>query len=160
MEKTIKINIPDGYDDVKFNEKTNEIEFIKKDDKPRSWDEYCKQVRNNPCYAAHTNCLDGIVEKYDNRIISYVNTFNTEEEAKAFIALGKLIQLRDAWIGDWRPYWDNSFKNKYTIYFKKNKIVASWNTEISHFLSFPTEKMRDDFLETFRDLIEEAKTLI
>ena len=50
MEKTIKINIPDGYDDVKFNEKTNEIEFIKKDDKPRSWDEYCKQVRNNPCY--------------------------------------------------------------------------------------------------------------
>ena len=35
MEKTIKINIPDGYD-VKFNETTNEIEFVKKDNKTKN----------------------------------------------------------------------------------------------------------------------------
>ena len=29
MEKTITIQIPEGYNDVKFNKETNEIKFIK-----------------------------------------------------------------------------------------------------------------------------------
>ena len=159
--KNLTISIPDGYDDVKFNEQTNEIEFVKKDDKPRSWEEYCDKVVDTDCFRASFATIPEFVPVGNRMHQPLFNEFNTEEEAKAFLALGKLIQLRDAWIGDWRPDWDkSSTKVKYVIYFADNKICATWLHTINHILSFPTKEMRDDFLETFRDLIEEAKPLL
>ena len=163
MEKTIKINIPDGYDDVKFNETTNEIEFIKKGNKPkkpRSWEEYCENVKYTPCYIANFGHSSGWAEKSDRLHCPSVHEFNTKEEAKAVIALCKLIQLRDAWWAEWRPDWNNSSKIKHVICSTENKICRTWNCTESRILAFPTEKMRDDFLKTFRDLIEEAKSLL
>ena len=157
--KNITINIPDGYDDVRFNKKTNEIEFIKKDSKPRNWEEYCKQVCNTPAFKAvyWSDCVMGC-----NRIdCPQFNEFNTEEEAKAFLALGKLIQLRDAWWGDWKPNWNDLDTKKYCISIDKEyQIYKVCYNACQKILAFPTAEMRDDFLEAFKDLIEEAKILL
>lgn len=41
-----------------------------------------------------------------------------------------------------------------------NVIIPIVSTASSRVLAFPTAEMRDEFLETFHDLIEEAKPLL
>ena len=132
----------------------------KKESKPRSWEEYRKQVCNTSCFSI------GIVEK-EGRVIEtnregcpQVNEVNTKEEAKAIVALCKLIQLRDAWWGDWKPDWMDSNIKKYGIFVEKGELL--YNNYFAHqnLFVFPTPEMRNEFLETFRDLLEEAKILI
>ena len=158
--KNITINIPEGYDDVRFNEKTHDIEFIKEDNKPRSWREYCLKMRDTECFRAAFVHDEGSVYKRNRLHYPQFNEFNTEEEAKAFIALGELIQLRDAWWGDWRPDWNDADVKKYGICNGYNNISTDQWYNYNRILVFPTAEMRNDFLKTFRDLIEEAKSLL
>lgn len=96
------------------------------------------------------------------------DVFYSEDEAKAFCALGKLIQLRDAWVGDWKPDWEVEWKQsqlssevrKYTIICYSNELSICYTIWRSNVLAFPTEEMATDFLETFRNLIEEAKMFL
>lgn len=155
MEKTIKIQVPEGYDDVKFNKETNQIEFIKKDNRPKSWEEYCKQVKHTDCYIS----IHGMVTCSNRLSVPRYNEFDTREEAEAFIALGKLIQLRKSWIGDWKPDWKDD-TCKYVIEGYSGKISTNFHTHAHMLLSFPTKDLRDEFLNIFRDLIEEAKILL
>jgi hypothetical protein len=151
---TITIDVPEGCG-VKFNKGTNQIEFIKKDSRPKSWEEYCKQIKNTACYIAVRNA----VMPYIRVAIPQYNEFSTEEEAKAFTALGKLIQLHKAWIGDWKPNWqEDSFK--FVIEGHASAIAISTNMYVHRLLAFPTEELRDEFLDTFKDLLEEAKPFI
>lgn len=160
MKKVIEIQIPEGYDDVVFDKETNGIKFIKKDAKPRSWEKHLKQVCNTPCYAIDILSKDGRIIVRNRELCPQVNEFNTEEEAKAVVALCKLIQLRDAWWGNWKPDWENIREQKYCVCVECGKIIiGGWGT-YNKVLAFPTQEMRDTFLETFRDLIEEAKPLL
>ena len=83
----------------------------------------------------------------------------TLHEAKALASFSKLLKLRRDWIGEWEPDWTSSnykyvlYRVGYTI-----RICGSINTASS--LAFPSNEMAKEFLETFRDLIEEAKILI
>lgn len=85
--------------------------------------------------------------------------FNSSVEAKAFCAFGKLIQLRDAWCGDWKPDWSND-EVKYHVWIMVDEICIDKAIHIQHVLAFPTKEMAIDFLNTFRDLIEEAKMFL
>lgn len=155
--KTIEI---DGKSYLIDIEKATEQGLLKeKDNKPRSWEEYVKMaetVQIVPCdvYANYFN------KKDKGRRITY-DVFNSEEEARAFCALGKLIQLRDVWWGEceWKPDW-NEVYNKYTIVNASGCIDYNTVTFNSRVLAFPTKEMATDFLETFRDLIEEAKMFL
>ena len=158
--KNIKINIPEGYDDVRFNEKTKEIEFVKKDSKPRSWKEYCDKVVDTDCFRAWFAVGQEDVSVGNRLNCPQANEFNTEKEAKAFLALGKLIQLRDAWCGDWRPDWNDGNVPKYGICNGYNSIGTDQWYSYNRILVFPTAEMRNDFLRTFIDLIEDAKILL
>ena len=131
----------------------------KQDAKPRSWEEYCEQVQNTPCYAIGITSVAGYVIERNREDVPFVNDVNTEEEAKAVIALCKLIQLRDAWWEDWKPNWDDTNK-KFTIFCDRDILVWGTNYSYQRVLAFPTQEMRDEFLGTFRDLIEEAKSLL
>lgn len=133
----------------------------KKDRKPRSWEEYRQQVCNTPCYAIDILSKDGRIIVRNRELCPQVNEVNTEEEAKAVVALCKLIQLRDAWWGDWRPDWNNDSNiPKYGICNGYNNINTDQWYNYNRILVFPTAEMRDEFLETFRYLIEEAKPLL
>ena len=148
--ETIEINGKVYQLDV---EKAKELELLKeKDSKPRSWEEYetaWVMPDDDVNYASYYNSYDSLA--YD--------IFNSEEKARAFCALGKLIQLRDAWVGDWKPDW-NEIYTKYTIINDRGHITSNTATYNTRVLAFPTKEMTTDFLEIFRDLIEEAKMFL
>ena len=124
-------------------------------DRPTSWEEY-----NDTCkisYYIHASIYDTCEFGRRRR---YYDTFNSEDESKAFCALGRLIQLRDAWWGDWRPDWEAGNSRMYCIYVYKNTVCVSTTLTFNYILVFPTEEMCKDFLYNFRDLIEQAKMFL
>ena len=84
----------------------------------------------------------------------------TQHESKALSAFLKLLKLRRDWIGKWEPDWTDCTTYKFVISHVNNGIVVSDRNIAAKSLSFPTKQMAEEFLKTFRDLIEEAKILI
>ena len=147
--ETIEINGKSYLIDI---EKATEQGLLKeKDSKPRSWEEYDSTLKHLYVTSEYDKVGVGGT-RFDN--------FATETEAKAFCALGKLIQLRDAWIEDWKPDWNDSNKHKWCIINDIDNLVIGLYGNTSRSLSFPTKKMAEDFLETFRNLIEQAKIFL
>ena len=125
-----------------------------KDNRVRSWEEFREKHRNRFGYfqsngitmKAHAPTSDG------DQL--------TQHESKAISAFSKLLKLRRDWVGKWEPDWtSNEIKYVLEASHNKNINVASY-LFVSRPFSFPTLKMSQEFLETFRDLIEEAKILI
>ena len=151
-EKKLKINIPEGYESDKEKSTFEEIVFKKIEDPlaklPKTWEEYCKQTEGYVSY--FFSSPKSIIKSWFEG--SY-NEFITEERVKQFVALGKLLQLRDYWVGDWKRNSDNI----YVIY--KNVIMAAMHN--SDFpLTFPTREMAKEFKNCFKDLIKEAYPLV
>ena len=122
--------------------------------RPTSWEEYSDICDMSGCTNAST------LDKYiHGRLRRFYDSFNSEDEAKAFCALGRLIQLRDAWWGDWRPDWESG-KCMYSIDVHKNTVCLSNAFTFNSILVFPTEEMCRDFLDKFSDLIEQAKMFL
>lgn len=84
----------------------------------------------------------------------------SEQQYKAHAVLLKLHILRDCYRQGWEPNWNDGASAKYTIIRQKNipTVVSLWN--IPSFLSFQTGEIAEQFLQNFRDLIEEAGDLI
>ena len=82
-------------------------------------------------------------------------------QEKAMVALGKLLLCRDAWFKSlvWTPNWEKP-DEKHCIVYAGNLIEKQVKIYESCILAFPTYELRNQFLETFRDLIEEAKELL
>ena len=94
---------------------------------------------------------DRFVNKDRNLLPEYVT-------AEAVLALCQLIQLRNAYNGDWVPDWTDE-ERKYTIDLYECEI---WSGEVSstpHILAFRSRELRDEFLRNFRPLIEKLKPL-
>lgn len=145
--KTIEI---DGQLYLINIEKAKEQGLLKEPDiRPRSWNDYV--LKRSLRMGIRVDHNDGEFCRYD--------TFLSKEETKAFCALGKLIQLRDAWWGEWKPDWSND-ENKYHVWIMVDEICIDKAIHIQHVLAFPTEEIAIDFLNTFRDLIEEAKMFL
>ena len=152
--KKLKINIPEGYEIDKEKSTFEEIVFKKVADPlaklPKTWEEYCKQTRNSPSYYWNNCCKTSIVTSV---FAGFYNEFSTEERVKQYVALGRLLQLRDYWVGDWKRNSDNI----YVIF--KNVIIATMNNN-DFPLTFPTKEMAEKFKECFGDLIEKAYPLV
>ena len=152
-EKKLKINIPEGYEIDKEKSTFEEIVFKKVEDPlaelPKTWEEYCKRTKG--CTSYYGDPIDD--NTYEIKFSKFYNEFSTKERAKQYIALGKLLQLRDYWVGDWKRNSDNI----YVIY--KNVIMAAMHN--SDFpLTFPTREMAKEFKNCFEDLIKEAYHLV
>ena len=163
--KELKITIPEGQEiDWQESAKQEKIVFKKKDTKPRSWEEYYKQqIANKKCgyYIDDVNC-DSAVIVWDDFVGAdkWKNVLPSKELAEAFLAMMQLMSLRQAWIGDWEPDWNDETRVKWNIIFSQNRVCLR-NTFIdSRVLSFPTREMAGDFMDCFRDLLEIAKPLI
>lgn len=124
-------------------------------DRPTSWREYSKTCEMSGC----TNASTFDIWEH-GKLHRFYDTFNSEEEAKAFCALGKLIQLRDAWWGDWRPDFESWNRSMYSIDVEKNTVCVYCASAFNTILVFPSEEMCKDFLDKFRDLIEQAKIFL
>lgn len=147
--KELKIEIPQGYEIDRQKSTFEKIVFKKIPENPKTWEEYCKLTKGS--YSNYANATTNMV--YKDRYTGAYNEFATKERAEQFIALGKLLQLRDYWVGDWKRNSDNI----YIIY--KNVIMAAvHNSDFP--LTFPTRKMAEEFKDCFSDLIKEAYPLV
>ena len=155
MEKTIKITPPEGYEVDKEKSTFNEIVFKKLEPNlPMNWEEL--GVVKGYYILANSNINDTF---YRNAVDNNRNVFPTEEEAKAMLAMAQLCQLRDAWNGGWRADWKDDAP-KYCIISYKNILEKEHYYNTSSSMAFQTIELRDKFMETFKDLLEEAKPFL
>ena len=151
--KKLKINIPEGYEIDREKSTFEEIIFKKVEDPlaklPKTWEEYCKRTKGYTSYYGYS--ING--NTYETKFDGFYNEFFTKERVKQYVALGKLLQLRDYWVGDCKINSDNI----YVIY--KNVIIAVvHNNDFP--LAFPTREMAKEFKNCFEDLIKEAYPLV
>ena len=158
MKEGIKWNVPEGWEIDKEKSNDKQIVFKKIEDKrANSWKEYCDMKKGKDSY---------VVDMYGNvRTTTFsdapvVGEFDNKEEARVFSAFSRLIKLRKNWVGDWKPDWKNSGEEKFVIIVNVNRIDNKIFYCMSHPLSFPTNEMCDEFIDTFKDLLEIAKPLL
>ena len=162
--KELKITIPEGYEIDKDNSTFEKIVFKKKDTKPRSWKEYYEQQianKKHGYYIDDADCstVSGVWNEYA-RADKWKNVLPSKELTEAFIAMMQLMSLRQAWIGDWKPDWKDETRVKFIIICLENQVLFQNTYITSRVLSFPTSEMAEDFMNTFKDLLEIAKPLI
>lgn len=151
--KKLKINIPKGYEIDREKSTFEEIVFKKVEDPlaklPKTWEEYCKRTKG---YTSYYCCpIDN--KTHETKFDGFYNEFFTKERMKQYVALGKLLQLRDYWVGDWKINSDSV----YIIY--RNLIMATLHTN-DFPLAFPTREMAKEFKNCFENLIKEAHPLV
>ena len=153
------IDIPEGYEiDFEATKKQEGLIVLKKLGRPKNWAELLKMIDGKESFwydSSLGHCVKGEVEACIG-----LGEFMDEETASAFVALWKLLSYRKAWIGNWKPDWTNKEQIKFAIIDKDNKIEKITSFYVSHPMSFPTEKMRNEFYESFKDLLEFAKPLL
>lgn len=149
MEKELKIEVPQGYEIDKQKSTFEKIIFKKIPDNPKTWDDYCSLMKGKTVY--YTNCntitVSGFSDAHDK--------FVTKKRAEQFIALGKLLQLRDYWVKN------SKFKDAIGIFTWGDVVIVTNKCDINDFaLTFPTQEMADKFINCFMDLIIKASPLV
>ena len=158
--KELKITIPEGQEiDWQESAKQEKIVFKKKDTKPRSWEEYCNNFSGELFYFSNRNSIESVVTS-DGMSYTAKDYLPSKELAEAFLAMMHLMSLRQAWIGDWKPDWNDETRVKWNIICLQNQVCLCDSLIKSRVLSFPTKEMAIDFMNCFRVLLEIAKPLI
>lgn len=85
--------------------------------------------------------------------------FRTCGQAEAVIALAQLSQLMAIYNDGWVPCY-NGKEEYYTILISNNVPIAGTTRNAARFLVFKSEKLRNEFLKHFRDLIMQTKPLL
>lgn len=148
MEKELKIEVPQGYEIDRQKSTFEKIVFKKIPENPKTWEEYCSLMKGKTVY--YTNCnkitVSGFSDAHDK--------FATKKRAEQFIALGKLLQLRDCWVKGYDEF-------RYALFWTKVGITICDNSKsVSYSLTFPTKEMAYDFKNCFVDLIRQAYPLV
>lgn len=156
--KEVKIQIPDNCELTKDGDSYVVREI--KQNPPRSWEEFCERypIKDTEVYIASDSSIvpSTLIDAKVRHNIDK-NWCTSKDEAKAFLALMQLRQLRKAWVGDWEQPIDRNYG---VIYVEDNELIVGINFSINRALSFPTAKMAEDFLSCFSDLCETAKNLL
>lgn len=149
MRKELKIEIPKGYEIDKEKSTFAKIVFKKIDNRPKTWEEYCELTKGNTSNYANATTL----MVYKDRFNGAYNEFSTKERAEQFIAIGKLMQLRDYWVRGYKKT-----EEEYVIYItcQGNLRVTTLHNKFMKKLTFPTEEMANDFIKCFSGLIKTA----
>ena len=159
MKQTIEIEVPDGKKAVWKDGKVI-FEDIKPQ-LPKTWEEFCENYpcKKDECYI-DLNCqIVRLVYEIDRYKVSYKNLLPSKQAAEAHLALMQLHQLRDCYRQGWIPDWKNNYP-KYSIVRKDKQYSIAYYLGTPCFLSFPTCEIAEEFLNNFRDLIEQAGDLI
>lgn len=163
-ERNIKLTLEKAKEWYKKGGELKEIALqafseqeLTKTNLPKNWEEFCINfpMKNGECYVntccditMELECLEGRDIKMDR------NVCPSRKSAEAHLAMIQLEQLRDCWRQGNVPQ-----GVKYKIRKVKNKFTITFGEEDS-FLSFYDRKVAEEFLECFRDLIEQAGDLI
>ena len=149
MEKELKIEIPQCYEIDKQKSTFEKIIFKKIAENPKTWEEYCSLMKGKTVYYTNRNtiAMSDFSDAHDK--------FATKKRAEQFIALGKLLQLRDYWVKR------SEFKDAIGVFTLSDGVIATHEFDIDDYaLTFPTQEMADKFITCFRDLIKQASPLV
>ena len=143
IDLTTELRIADEVEvilgDYEFVLKDGKTYFVKKNKYPKTYEECCKILG---------------IEDRENGYCGY--------EYELLGEFQKLYICRDAYwkiAGDWIPEFRFG-KKKYCIMTKDNKVISATVEETNRILVFPTEEMRDEFYDNFKELIEYCKELL
>ena len=160
MKQTIEIEIPDGKKAVW---KGGKVVFEDINPKlPKTWEEFCEQNKvkkseyfiNNSSYIADV-WTDGSNERHKNY---GRNILPNKKAAEQHLALMQLHQLRNCYRQGWTP---TSYKVSFGIVRSvEGDLYTDRFMGYSIFLLFQSEEIAKEFLDNFRDLIEQAGDLI
>jgi hypothetical protein len=155
--KTLKINVPEGYEIDKEQSTFENIVFKEiKNELPKSW----QDLENLKGFYVGIN--SDVVVTRDNVIKTKTNhfIFATKEQAEASIALAQLSQLREVYRDGWKPNWTTEDKKFCIETFGNNQLeIDNWHRK-NYFLSFQSYEIAQEFLNNFRELIEKARPLM
>ena len=163
MEKERKITAPEGceIEKVELIDGVAVVTFKEKERKlPKSWEEFCEMFPKIKAVEYYVGANSGIIEgsigryrkEYDKNLLPDRAT------AEAVLALCQLIQLRNAYNGDWVPSYEED-EDYYFIDFMHNIPFAGFAYMSASILFFKNREIRDEFLRNFRPLIEKTKPL-
>lgn len=153
----VKIQIPDNCELIKDGD--TYIVKEKNPGPPKSWEEFCSR------YPLHEN--EVYFDENGKIILNLIcagkkrdtpNWIVNEQEAEAVLALIQLRQLRKVWVGDWKEEDSNMFACIRHGLSRGLYVCACNGTTNS--MSFPNDKMAEEFLKCFEDLCEKAKMLL
>ena len=148
MEKELKIEVPQGYEIDRQKSTFEKIIFKKIPENPKTWEDYCELTKDSPSFYA-------LNEVDTNKYSGEYNEFSTRERAEQFVALGKLLQLRDYWVKH------SKFKDAIGVFTLRNEVIVTNEFDIDDCaLTFATQEMADKFITCFRDLIKQASPLV
>ena len=150
MEKELKIEAPQGYEIDRQKSTFEKIVFKKIPENPKTWEEYCKLTKGS--YSNYANTTNMV---YKDKHTGAYNEFETKERANQFIALGKLLQLRDYWVKGYSEF-------RYAVYgdILDRTAICDYLDNVHYPLTFPTKEMSEEFKDCFSDLIKQAFPLV
>ena len=165
MKQTIEIEVPDGKKAVWKNNKVI-FEDIKPQ-LPKTWEEFCENYprKKDECYIDMSCQIVRLVYEIDRYKDSDKNILPSKQAAEAHLALMQLHQLRDCYRQGWIPDWSDC-ENKYCIIYDSVYCNTNYNhsiavhTHTNEFLTFQSREIAQEFLNNFKDLIEQAGDLI
>lgn len=154
-QKSIKIEIPDGYEID--NEKSTFTNIVFKHIEvkcPKSWEDAF--VGNPICgYWIGRQCYIEVADTFAKSVDK--NVFKTEKQAKSALAYAQITQLiaLPCYNGDWIPDWENRNEEKYFPY-RANNIILSGIVymEFQH-VAFKSYDVYKAFLENHEDLLRQ-----
>jgi hypothetical protein len=156
--EAFKVEVPQGYEIDKENSTLELIRFKPKEKQlPKAWWELGKIAGYYVNANSHVTSLSTEEVSNPNR-----NTFCTEAEAEAAIALAQLAQLRKVYRNGWEPDYltTDRIYCKYCIFITGTQFEIETYFNLNHFLSFQSREIAEEFLTNFKDLILKAKPLM
>lgn len=115
---------------------------------PKTWDEYCDQLKKNESVKVKVNIQ--LLRETLRLMMDYTY-------ADKHVAMVKLHILRDEYRNGWKPDWKDRNLGKYVIESSEGECYVAKYKHISSFLAFQDEKIANEFLTNFRELIEQAE---
>lgn len=138
-----------------------ELFFKTQTDLPKTWEEALHKFEGTTVYYIDNESViesGGLtIDKVEDKK-NLSNIITSREEARAFRSLMKLRLIRKAWVGDFDAT-SEEYENKYKVEFFANEFRVEYTVLGRNMLTFPTKEMAEQFLDIFKDLLDEIKPL-
>lgn len=159
MEKTIEITPPKGYEIDKEKSTFEKIVFKPIEEKLPECQEDLGDVKGyfTDAYSAINDNEVTLSTQNVNR-----NVWPTYEEAEASLYLAMLLQLRNAYNGDWVPDWNDPEQPKHAILMLEDEAVCDVVFHVRHPLVFKSPELQKKFIlyPEIREYIMKAAPLL
>lgn len=138
-----------------------ELYFKTQTDLPKTWEEALHKFEGTHVYYIDNDSIIAPIYLKINTEIdidNLSNVFVSREEAYAFLSLMKLRLIRKAWVENFDAT-SEEYEGKYIIKLFANEFRVEYIVLGRNPLAFPTKEMAEQFLDLFKDLLDETKPL-